>query len=231
MNTNDVEPLFYECKYCNKKIIKKKSFEAHECEKLKRFRVCRTKNGVSAFDSYVYWLSLKNNKILKISTFINSRFFNTFVKFQEFSVENGIPDKLMYIRFMHEQSIPPMLWRTVSAYEDFISYYDKTCSPLDNVKTTLKTMLNISSSIGCDISEVFDNMLPSEIARLLFERRFSPWLLLFSQKFKHYLHMLPDPSHHLMISTMISPSEWHDKIKKDQCSVEKIKKILKEIGV
>lgn len=231
MNSSDNGLSFYECSHCGKKMAKLETFQRHACEKLKRFKLCRTKRGLDAYNDYVYWISIKGRTIKKFQTFIDSRFFNSFVEFQSFSAKKGLPNKKMYIEYMCARKISPMLWRHDEMYESFIEHYDSTVSPLDKAKCTLYTMFKLSRIIDCDITDVFDNLLASEVAKLIHERRFSPWLLLLSKRFLKYLHMLNDPAQHLMIVTVINPTEWREKFSSNHESVKQIKKIVAELEI
>lgn len=224
-------PPFFECEFCGKKLVKKEAFDRHECEKLKRFKLCKTKKGLNAFEDYKYWLSRKGRTVKKLQTFMDSKFFNSFVEFQSFAADKGIPDKKLYMNFMTDYGLSPMLWRTENIYQKFIEYYDSETSPEFKAKLSLKTMMKLSNILECDIADVFDNLLPSEVARLIYERRLSPWLLLFSKRFKQYLHMLSDPSQHLMITTLIDPMEWQQRFRKEKEAVKKIKAIVSELDL
>lgn len=225
------QPPFYECEFCGKKLVKKDAFDRHECEKLKRYKLCKTKKGFNAFDDYKYWLTAKGRTVKKLQTFMDSKFFNSFIEFQTFSAEKGIPDKKLYMDFMIGRNLSPMLWRSESIYQKFIEYYDSEVSPEFKVRLTLKTMMKLANILDCDIAEVFDNMLPSEVARLIYDRRLSPWLLLFSKRFKKYLHMLSDPSQYVMITTLIDHMEWEQRFRKEKETVKKIKAIVTELDI
>lgn len=227
MNLSDVtDKPFYECKYCGKKIVKKATFERHECEKMKRHKICKTRKGISAFNDYKYWLSSKGKQIKNLSTFVDSKYFNSFVQLQTFISEKGVPDRKLFIQYGIDLGISPMLWRNKDFYESFIQYYDTRVDPIVKLKISLKLMSRLSDLLECDITEVFNNLLPTEVARLIFERRLSPWFLLFSKTFKNYLHMIKDPSQHLLITTLIDPMEWKHKFAKDKETVNKIKSML-----
>lgn len=230
MNTNDNLP-FYECEYCGKKLIKKASLLKHECAPMLKMRTCKTRKGTSAFNDYKTWLALKMRTVSKLETFVDSKFFTTFVKFQDFAAAKGIPDRKMFMRYMVEKNIPPTMWQTASIYDAFIVHYDATALPMRMVSITLSTMQKLATILECDINEIFDDLLPAEIAKLIFERRLSPWVLLLSKKFTNYLHMLKDPSQYVMITTVIDVDEWHRKFKKNPKIVAEIKTIITELDL
>jgi hypothetical protein len=222
----------FECSHCGKKFFQSEKFESHECEQLKRFKHCQTKQGHNAFFDYQAWLIMASHKkIKKLETFIASKYYNCFIDFQIFIQDKGIPDKKLYMELMCAWKFPPTMWRIKDVYERFINYYDKNIPPLDKAKATIIIFDKLARAFDCEMDKVLDNLLPSEVARLIFERRFSPWLLLCSAKFKNYLHMLPDPSQYVMITNLIDSDEWQKQFQKNKEIVLEIKKLAKEFGL
>jgi len=231
MNTNENLP-FYECQYCGKKLLKKATFDKHECAKMVKLKSCKTKKGLAAFNDYKLWMTIKGQHVPRFETFVDSRFYNSFMGFQDFVSSKGIPDRKMFISYMVSLQMSPMFWTSnANIYENFIAYYDATKTPMEMVNVTLATMHKLSDIFECDIGDVLENLLPSEIAKLVFERRLSPWLLLLSKKFNHYLHMLEDPSQYIMITNVIDVDEWHKKFKKNPEAVAAIKSIIFELHI
>lgn len=222
---------FYECQYCGKKLARKDTFDKHVCDRMRRFKLCRTKKGINAFNDYKFWLKTKLKNVHKMDTFVDSKFFNTFIKFQEFSSSKGIPDKKLFIRLMVDKDLSPMMWQNDEVYEMFIHHYDTNRTALEMVNDTLATLLRLSEILECEIGDVLENLLPSEISRLVFERRLSPWVLLLSKKFMHYLHMLKDPSQYVMITGVVDVDKWQTEFKSKPKTVAKIKSIISELDL
>lgn len=229
MNSNKLP--FYECQYCGKKIIKKETFDKHTCDRMRKFVLCKTKKGMNAFNDYKFWLKIKLKDVHKVDTFVDSKFFNTFIKFQNFASSKGIPDKKLFIKFAVEKDLSPMMWQNDDVYEMFILHYDATRTVMEKVNDTLATMLRLSELLECKIGDVLEHLMPSELSRLIFERRLSPWVLLLSKKFMHYLHMLKDPSQYAMITSVIDADKWHNEFKRKPQKVEKIKTIISELDL
>lgn len=197
-----------------------------------KLKTCKSKKGLSAFNDYKYWLSLRNRRVSKLETFVDSKYYSCFIKLQSWIGEKGIPDKKLYIRYMLEKNLTPNFWyNNKDLYESFIRHYDETVTPIAMVNTTLSTLYKLADILECDIGEVLQQLLPSEIAKLVFERRLSPWILLLSTKFKHYLHMLNDPSQYVMITSVIDAREWEKKFKKNPEAVAKIKNVISELDL
>lgn len=227
----NIKKPYLECEYCSKRFVYVNAYEKHECEKMRRIKASKTRRGNAAFDDYKYWLTLKKKTIMKMETFLDSSFYTPIMKFQEYKAQKGIPDRKLFIKFMTDKRFDPKMWRNSDLYEDFILFYDQEQPAMEMVNISLGTLNKLASIFECDIGEVIENLLPAELARLIFERTLSPWLLLLSDKFKHYLHILTDPAQYIMITNVIDANDWRSKFSKKPKTVEKIKSIIKEFGL
>lgn len=225
--------MFYECNYCNKKLSSQYAYSKHNCEKKKKVELCRTRTGMAAFYDYSYWLKQKGNNVKSIETFLSSKFFKTFIEFQGFASEKGIPDKKIFISFMVKKNISPVLWKNKMIFDAFIDHFDTTVSPMKKVKISLNTLILLSDIFECDIGEVYDHLLPSEISMLIHERKLSQWLLLLSEKFKHRLHMIDSVSQHTMLSSVLDSDYWKIKFqdKQNKDTIDEIKQIINKLAL
>lgn len=218
---------FFECKYCLKKLSTEKRLEIHNCVKKERWEYLSTKQGFHAYEDYQYWLYCKNNKkINNKRTFIDSRFFVAFKEFQTFCNDKGIPDKKMYIDYMVERQIPPMLWRLSDSYNLFISYYDNDVPNDIKIQFTFNLLDQLVNILECDKREIFTCLTASDISKLVFERRLSPWVLLLNKNFLYYLHNIPSVEQYRLLTTTIDIDFWKLKFKNNPAETQRIKKIV-----
>lgn len=222
---------FFECEYCGKRFAKQQTADRHSCDKMKKYKLCKTKRGATAFSDYNAWMAALGRRATTLDTFVDSKYFNTLVEFQKFAGEKGIPDKKLYIRYMASKQLLPNLWRDERVYQAFIAYFDEDVPPIRKVKISLSTIFTLSGIIGCKEKDVFKHLLPSEIARLICERRLSPWLLLLSKRFMHYLHMLTDQNHYIMINSLIDANQWRSTFRNNKETVEIVKGILSQLDL
>lgn len=223
--------LFYECEYCLKKLQTEGAFNKHSCEKMKRHRLCKTKVGLAAFNDYCTWLKLKGKTVTKIETFVDSKFFSSFIDFQKFAAEKGIPNKKMFIEYMSHKGFAPALWRNTMIYNSFIAYFDDEVDVMTKVKISVETLMFLADIFESSPKEAFEQLLPSEISRLIYERRLSPWLILQSEAFKSHLHNKTDAIQHAMIFSVMDEMEWKKKFNKNKDIVDKIKLIVRELEI
>jgi len=219
---------YYECKYCLKKLSTKENLEKHTCRSKERWEFLTTKKGYKSFNDYSYWLSKKKSSVPQKQTFVNSRFFNSFSEFQEFVIDKGIPDKKMYIDYMNINNISPMLWRMKESYDMFINYFDEFVEIDIKCNLTFKLLEELASILECKRVEVFNQLLASEISRLIFERRLTPWVLLASKEFLSYMHNLNSVENYRLLYSTIDVDAWKNKFKKNSEKVKNIANKVKE---
>ena len=218
------EIKFFECKYCLKKLSTEARLEAHNCNKKQRWEFLSTKNGFQAYEDYRYWLKTNSKKIVSNKrTFVDSKFFTAFKEFQTFIVDKGIPDRKMYMDYMISIKMPPMMWRLQDAYNMFIRYFDDSVSVDVKVEMTLKMLDQLVEILECDRREVFSHLTASDISRLVFERRLSPWVLLLNKNFLYYMHNLQSVDQYRLLTTTIDIDSWKLKFKGHPNEVNAVK--------
>lgn len=220
------DQIFHECKYCFKKLSTKENLEKHTCRSKERWEYLSTKKGYQAFNDYSYWLNKKKSSVPKKQTFVDSRFFNSFSEFQIFVLDKGIPDKKMYMDFMISNNVSPMLWRMQESYDMFIRFFDESVETDVKCNLTFKLITELASILECKRAEVFGQLLASDVSRLVFERRLTPWVLLSSKEFLSYMHNLNSVENYRLLYSTIDVDIWKIEFKKNP---EKVKNILNKV--
>lgn len=230
MSTIDkiLESKQYTCEYCNKKFAREESLANHDCEIKERYKLLKTNSGKLAFNDYSYWLKKKKKIIKDVDTFVRSRFFNSFINLQSFFSEKGIPDRELYIDFVSSKNLIPYIWSTNIVYDSFIEYYDQHVDDDKKIKITLKTIRKLCKILECKPSELFQNLLPSEIGRLVYQRNIDKDFLILSEKFNDYMYKLKNNSQFLLLESILSDPTGRRKSKETK---EKIKSIINSIGL
>lgn len=221
------EHAYYECEHCLNKFSKEQRVATHACKPRERWEYLSTKDGYAAYDDYTYWLSLKKAKSNPGKrTFRDSKFFQSFREFQNFIRDKGIPDRQLYIRHMIERNIPPMMWRMSGTYDMFIRYFDHEVPVETKVQISFKLIEQLARIMDCHKVYVFDNLYASEISRLVFERRLSPWVLLLNKSFLTYMHNLKSVDQYRLLYTTIDMDTWKVTFRENSNDVERVKKQL-----
>lgn len=227
--TERINP-FYECPHCFKKLTTEARLERHNCEKKKRFTFMQTMKGKSAFYCYREWMRAQGRSARDIDIFMNSKYYNSIIKFVKFCNKVGIPDRKHYISYMVEKGIMPSQWDEVSVYETYIQHFDSSKTPLEMASITVDTIYDLSEIFECELNEVFEHMESSDIMRLVAARKLSPWILLFSESFKTHLRCDTTAEQKILIGSVIDHKHWAGKFKDDPKSVAAMKKIVSELS-
>ena len=217
------------CEYCDAKFTKEQKYTLHNCEKKKRIKVINTTTGRSAFRYYCEWRKCNNYKPPVLSTFIDSKYFNSFIKFVEYSKNMNIPEPNEYIKFMSSKQLLPQHWDNDNAYVEYIQYFDLNRTPREQVNTSITTLATMARIFECDVADVLDHLRPGEMIKLLQARKLSPWVLLFSDKFHKFLLNKVSMEQGIFIQNFINPTIWQQRFKNNPTLVNEIKNSVKNL--
>jgi len=171
-----------------------------------------------------------NHKVPPIETFSTSRYFNSFVKFVEWSRKLKLPSRTQFIRLMAGKKLSPMLWCRDECYSLYLEWIDRTSDPIDQAATTVETLYKIAEASEMPVTKVFSIINYMEVMQLIRQRKLSPWLLLCSSQFKTFLVGL-DVSEKDELLNLIGYSYWATKFMDNPKIVEDMKIIAKELGI
>lgn len=196
--------------------------------KLEQFK---TPIGQTAYDYYGKWMKAQGRTVPKAESFISSKSFSTFINFATFSKNVGLVKVDTFIKLMISKEYPPFMWMSDNVYSLYINYLQFNTSPMEHFKISLETLFKISDANDIDISDVFELLHPGEVIRLMRIRKLSPWLLLFSKKFKIMLAERASPEQQQIINELVQPDVWVELINKNIEVKNKIKQYLIDIDL
>ena len=220
----------FECKFCGQKFKHESRFQKHKCKEMERHEKMRSGIGQFAFSLYKRWLEKKSHAVIRRESFINSQYFNTFIKIAEFLKHVDIVRPSMYVDFMVRKKIQPVLWTKNEVYVKFTEHLDRNVSPGKLISMTVDTILEEADVHNVDPSELFEVISSSEVLHLLEMRRLSPWLLTFSTKFQRFYKEMNIDQREI-VSTYFNPDIWKKKFDEHPRIMKKSKIIVKELGL
>lgn len=222
---------FY-CTYCHHSFHYEDRFLKHQCRQKQRAEEINSPIGQAAWFYYQSWMRAQHHMLPHIKAFLHSKFYKPFIRFAEFVKQVRIPDPELYILQMVALDMAPMLWTNDQVYTAFLEYMDRKLSATRHAEITIDTLFDYADSLGCQNSpgDVFVKTNPNEIIQLIRQRKLSPWLLLHSGKFKKFYAGL-SKDQQIVIETMIRPTYWAEKLKKDPESVEVMKTFVKQMDL
>lgn len=220
----------FECKHCGTRYVREAAFLAHECEEMKRQAIMQTMVGQRAFGIYSKWLTQKHGRPPAVASFMTSKFFNQFVTVAKFIKAVKITEVDVFLRMAIEDDLPPSMWVQDVVYSKFLQYMQQRVPAKEQMRITVNTLCELADIFECDTGDVFDHLSAGELAQILRERKLSPWILMFSGKFKSFLVNCPEDAQ-TMLSDLVKPMYWKMKFEKAPSDVSYAKAIVKELGI
>jgi len=221
----------YQCKFCHSKFVREERYLKHRCKQMDRAEEIQTQVGQAAWLYYQKWMKAYRRMVPAIESFMSSKYYQSFIRFTKHAQKLHLPDIDTFILLMKEKDISPTIWTNDQVYAIYLEYLDRRAAPSQQAQITINTLFKIADAAECDVGEVFAVMEPNEIIELLRERRLSPWLILFSGKFKHMLVHSTTQEQRIIMETIIRPKYWLEKFKKHTTDVDLMKKYVEELGL
>lgn len=191
----------------------------------------KTVTGQRAWIFYQQWMKNQRKMVPKARGFINSRFFNSFYRFAEYAVSVKIKDTQLFILVMVEKGIPPTIWTNSEVYAMYLEYFDASATPQQQADVSINTLFDLAEQYECDIGECFEKVPVNEYIQHIRARNLSPWILMFSSKFREMLSTRSTTEQQVIIETLIKPDYWIRKFQAAPDVVISMKRYVKEMGI
>lgn len=219
----------YECQFCGSGFVTETRFLKHRCKEMKRDEEFRTTLGQSAYLFYQQWMKAYHRQSPKKQSFLNSNFYNAFIRFAKFVKTTNMPTPETYIWLMKERDITPSMWNNDLAYALYLEFIDRRGDPLKLAAVTITTLLDIAEAANCEVKDVFDVLTPNEVIHYLRTRIFTPWLLLHSSKFMEFFASKVTGEEQIIIESIIRPQQWAEKFKNKPKAVEAMRRFISDL--
>jgi hypothetical protein len=217
------------CEFCGVRLIR----DTHYCAKMQKLDFLDSPIGKIAFMYYKEWLKAGGfHQAPTHETFLNSRYFSSFIRFIQFSNAMWLPDPVSYMRYVMKLKLLPTHWSNDDVYVNYISHLDKNYPPAKQAEDTKRTLHELASMFGCQVSEVFDHLKPGDAIMLLRARKLTPWVVLLSKRFSEYLqNKWSREQRDRVIDTVINPTQWKQKFLENPDDVKAMKQLVSELGI
>lgn len=227
-------PIYHQCDFCNKTFVNEKNLEKHTCDFKERYEFITEKSvGQSMYALYIFWLNSngKSTRYVDEHTFIHSSHYKAFKRFMDFCKKKSVPNRKTYVKICNMYNLAPRDWTLEKTYELFLEIYDELIPINKQIDISLETLYTISDALEINICDVFKELEPSDISKLIKSRKISPWLFLNSERFKDFLinHADADTRNHIQQST--NPTKWKKIFENNHKKRNKIYELLKELDL
>jgi len=190
----------------------------------------KTPDGVAAWLAYSAWLKCMGKKVPPHTSFLVSKFYQSFIRFAEFVREVRTINVDRYVQNMVKNDVPPVVWTNPAIYAEWVRSQQVERPPMKVVESTTLFLLEHSDKNGFDVAELFDKVTCPEVTEWIRTGVVSPWFLLGSSKFKQWFAALDDGDRQFL-TDVLDPSEWLTKLKNNPNTLTKIKAIVAELGL
>lgn len=218
----------FECSYCHRNYVRERAFMEHKCPVKARIEQLRSPLGQASYMFYAKWMHASKRAIPEQSTFMNSKFYESFIRFAKFNKALQLPSTELYIQVMMQKGITPELWTDDRAYSIYLEHMEYHVDPKLSIIMTSETLAKLSKEYECEIRDVFLRVGKNDIIQLIRERKLSPWILLKSPRFMKFVETCSTEQLSIL-ETLIDSSFWKKKFKSDPKTTRFVKLCVEEL--
>jgi hypothetical protein len=198
---------------------------------MKKEAELKSPDGQAAWHYYQLWMRQLKRMPPPAESFLTSKYFRTFINFTKFTKSVSLPQPDKFIWLMVEKKYQPTLWMSDEVYVNYLEYLDRKLDPMEQAKISIDTLLALADRHDVDVSTVFDILQPGDVIQLLRVRKLSPWLLLFSKKFKVFFATKTNSEQQIIMEALIQPSYWENKMAQYPEEVKNIKTYIGALNI
>lgn len=219
------------CKFCHRTFVNEDKYMQHECKQMKRDAELKSPVGQAAWGYYQTWMRQLKRMPPPAAAFLTSKYFRTFINFTNFIRSVDLPRPEKFIQYMVEKNFTPTMWMSDEVYTLYLEFLDRRVPPMEHVKMSIDTLLNLSDKYNTDVSVIFDHIEPYEMMHWLRVRKISPWLLLLSKKFKLWFVNNTNDEQKIILESLIRPEYWSHKFESNPEDITSIKKCISALDI
>lgn len=218
------------CEHCGRTFMRESNFIRHICEPKRRWL---DKDKLGNRIGYNSWKAYYNKhhpgkKSTAYQDFIKSSYYLAFVKFGNYCADITAVNPGAYAAWLVKNNIPIDTWATDKNYNRYIVEYIRDEDPMDAVKRTMETLLDISTASNIQLQDTLRYGNQNRLCHLITAGKISPWVLYHSKSGLEFLGKL-DQGQTDLIFEYIDPQKWSIKFKRYGESLQEVKAVLGEV--
>jgi len=235
LKTNSDSVTGYSCKYCNKTYSRESVLAAHLCEKKRRWQQ-ENETGVRlGMTSYLrfYELTQGSAKLKTYADFINSPYYNAFVKFGRHLVAIKAINISSFVDWLLQHNKKLDHWCKDSLYSEWLLDYIKRESVQDAMERALKEMQDYADAhpeLKNGFNDYFRYANSNRVCQHISTGRISSWVIYNCDTGIEFLDNLSEDQIEIVMP-WIDPDIWQRKFKDYMGDTEWAKHVLKEAGL
>jgi hypothetical protein len=209
--------------------MKESTLAVHMCEKKRRWLQKdekRVRYGLYAFQRF-YKLSAGTKKEKTYADFVDSQYYNAFVKFGSFlnNVQPLYPEK--YIDYVVTSGVKLDHWARDELYEKYVLEFILKEDVHTALERSIQTMVEWADENKAHWNSYFNYINPNRAVWHIKDGKISPWLILNCKSGKEMLSKFNDEQLS-MVYHVINPEHWAMRFKRLPRDVQLVKDVAKE---
>jgi len=220
-----------ECKFCKKTFKREKAFMTHLCEKKKRWNNRNERSvrlGYSVFLRF-YEYTHQIGKQKSIKDFINSPYYNAFVKFGKYCIDINVININKFTEYVIQSNKKLDYWCSDKLYTAYLEELLVKENPLDALERAIKYSIIWGNKNNAKDSHILLYGNINENCYAVNNGHISPWILYSCNSGIKFLNNLNPEQMHI-IWDKINPDFWQSKFIKYKEEKDFIHRALKEAG-
>jgi len=219
----------YKCEHCGKAFAREKTLAVHICEQKRRWLSRDEKHVQLALMTYnrFYEIAQKSQKKKTFDEFIQSPYYNSFVKFGSFmsNCKPLYPER--FIDYVIKSGVKLDHWCRDELYDGYLSELIKIETADNAIRRTCITMQEWADENNASWNHYFSYVNLNRATHHIKEGLISPWVILNCKAGKEMLQKMNDEQLEI-IGDVINPTYWMKHFKKYPADVELVKEVVQE---
>ena len=221
-----------ECKWCNKSFSSERTLSAHMCVKKRRWSdkdLSHARLGFRAYQMF-YEMSTNASTSKSVEDFINSQYYEAFVKFGRACKLNEWLDPERYTEWLIRTGVKLKQWGSDQQYEKYLKEYLKKEPGLKALERTIIYLSEWSKESGNDWQDYFTKVSSPRAVYDIRSAKISPWVIYLSNSGDQLLSRLSSEQVD-MVKELIDPPFWMKVFQTSKEEVTTIKQACKDANI
>lgn len=221
------------CKYCDRSFTREKTLASHVCEQKRRWQQEKDKHVQLALQAYLRFFEKtqgQNASRKSYGDFVNSPYYNAFVKFGRHIIDIRAINPSKFIDFVIDNNIKLDQWTYDKNYQQYLEKHLKVESWQDAIARSLNSMENWAEEHSVMLNSYFFAAKTNKVCHDIVNGRVSSWVLFNCDTGVDFLSKI-NQEQLALIYPYIDPDFWRKNFIKYNQETAIVKDALKEAGL
>jgi len=221
------------CEFCKKSFIREGSLVNHSCEQKRRWLEKDTKwslIGLLAYQRFYQLTKAAGSKVHNKEDFLQSKFYNDFVKLGRFISNTNVVNPQGYIDYLILNEIKLSKWIDELVYESYIKDLISKEGPQSGIEKSITYIAAWSKETENDMQLFYELINTNVVVNAIRSGRLSPWLIYLAPNSEVLLNRLDD-SQLKLLEDILKPAVWQIRKSRFKKECEQLGNLLRSYGL